>query len=340
MTDRHFLKKFRSGTARPDEAFVRRGKERFLAAFDARFGTRPERAAAHGLPGWMRAATAVLAGAIFMVSVAAYADAANVSADSPLYPLKRWSEGVRLALTPTNGQAQFEATLAARRANEIADLSTRKPTSSLISGLAVDFDDAVSSSLAAVAPVSRGDHEGSGPSGASGAAGVNGAATMSAPVLPGTVGSSTNASSSNEGGRPHGNHGRQNAAVTATSTMPSYEGQAAPTGTAVATPSFHVPNGEPSSTVCRTMFALFKDSSEARAELIRNPELLDRFESRCGGSGSAAEASGTVSASASTTIMIMPAHGGSVEGASTSSERGGGGGGGTRKNGVVRGLRL
>jgi hypothetical protein len=79
--------------------------------------------------------------------VSAYADTANVAADSPLYPLKRLTENVQLALTPVSSQGQLEATLATRRAHEIDDLSVRKPSSTLIGSLSLDFQSDVSSSL-------------------------------------------------------------------------------------------------------------------------------------------------------------------------------------------------
>ncbi len=130
----------------PSEQFTQKAKGRFLATFDAKHGTRPQ-PAGHRMTAWAKAFIVIGALAAVMVSVSAYADTANVAADNPLYPFKRLSENVRLALTPKNEQAQVEASLAVRRANEIADLSTRKPTSTIIASLSSDFQNDVSSSL-------------------------------------------------------------------------------------------------------------------------------------------------------------------------------------------------
>lgn len=131
----------------PRREFVEKTKGRFLAVFDAHYGIQDMRHASRGMAGWTKGLIVAGAFVAVMVSVSAYADTANVAADSPLYPLKRLSENVQLALTPASGQAKLEVTLAARRANEIQDLSVRKPSSTLITGLSVDFDNAVSSSL-------------------------------------------------------------------------------------------------------------------------------------------------------------------------------------------------
>ncbi len=131
----------------PRKQFTEKAKERFLAAFDAHYGVRGKAEVKSRMAGWAKGFIVAGAFVAVMMSVSAYADTANVPADSPLYPLKRLSENVRLALTPTDDQAQLEATLAVRRANEIQDLATRKPSSTLIAGLSADFVNDVSSSL-------------------------------------------------------------------------------------------------------------------------------------------------------------------------------------------------
>lgn len=131
----------------PSEKFAKETKDRFLAAFDAHYGTRPAVNPSHGMAGWAKVFITVGALAAVMVSVSAYADTANVAADSPLYPLKRLSETVQLALAPASDRAQIEVTLANRRVVEIQDLSSRKPSSTLLTGLSADFQNDVSSSL-------------------------------------------------------------------------------------------------------------------------------------------------------------------------------------------------
>jgi hypothetical protein len=222
----------------PRKQFMDDAKNRFLAAFDAQYGVRSAPRAMHRMAGWAKGLIVAGAFAAVMVSVSAYADNANVPADSPLYPLKRLSEDVQLALTPASGQAQFEVTLATRRANEIQDLSVRKPSSTLIAGLSVDFENAVSSSLGHV--------------------GVQGVAH----------GSTTQAS-----------------------------GNVVPTAL-----------GSPSPTICSQVESVFLNSTEAKLQISDNPDLLKRFEDRCGQSvGERVVATGTVNVIASTTIMVMPA---------------------------------
>ena len=139
-----FLKKI----VKPKDAFTAITKGRFLAAFDAHYGVRPRSHSTY----FAKVFIAAGACAAVMVSLSAYADTANVAADNPLYPLKRLSENVRIALAPKSAQAGLQATLAVRRAGEIQDLSQRKPSSTLIAGLSTDFDNAVSSSLGDISP--------------------------------------------------------------------------------------------------------------------------------------------------------------------------------------------
>jgi hypothetical protein len=133
----------------PSREFAEKAKGRFLAVFDARYpaSLRP-RASEFVLA--MRALAIVLAvAAVVLGGASVYADTTNVAADNPLYPLKRLSESVQLALTKSQAKPQFEASRAARRADEITELEARHPTSTLLPILASDLDDAVNTSISA-----------------------------------------------------------------------------------------------------------------------------------------------------------------------------------------------
>ncbi len=131
----------------PSKKFKEETKTRFLAAFDTRYPT-PVRPRASEFVLAIRAFAIVLGiAAVALGGATVYADTRDVSADSPLYPLKRLGESVQLALTVPAVQPQFEASLAARRANEITDLAERHPSSTLLPNLAHDLDSAVTASL-------------------------------------------------------------------------------------------------------------------------------------------------------------------------------------------------
>lgn len=56
----------------------------------------------------------------------AYADNRNVSVDSPLYPLKRVGEQVRLTVVPVVREPELRKEFARRRASELAEVETKK----------------------------------------------------------------------------------------------------------------------------------------------------------------------------------------------------------------------
>jgi hypothetical protein len=138
----------------PNEKFIDTGKKHFLAAFDtsplaaqsanaSENSKAPSSAFAWGL----KFGIGVLAVFAIVAGTSAYADTANVSAENPLYPLKRLGENVQLALTPSQEKAQVQATFAARRAAEIDELQKNHPSSKLIASLVKDLNNDVSSSL-------------------------------------------------------------------------------------------------------------------------------------------------------------------------------------------------
>jgi hypothetical protein len=136
----------------PRDEFIAQGKEKFLAAFDASplagasAGKNP--APAFHWTMFFRAGIGALAVICVAIGISAYADTANVPPTSPLYPLKRLEENVQLAVTPTDDQAQLQATFAVQRANEIDALQMQQPKSPMLPALTMDLDTEISSSLA------------------------------------------------------------------------------------------------------------------------------------------------------------------------------------------------
>lgn len=134
----------------PREEFMTKGKERFLAVYDASDlarnaqQARPAYAAA-----FFKAGVGVLAVLAIGVGLSAYADTANVAVTNPLYPLKRISENVRLALAPAAEKPQLQATFAVRRADEIAALQASASSSALIPQLTNDMEQDIAASLLA-----------------------------------------------------------------------------------------------------------------------------------------------------------------------------------------------
>lgn len=129
----------------PSREFNEQAKGRFLAAFDARYSAAPTSRFAFAL----KLSVGVLAVIMVLIGGASvYADTANVPADNILYPLKRLNEAVQLAVAPTQVKAQLQATFAARRVTEIADLETRKPSSTIIAKLETAADVDVNASIA------------------------------------------------------------------------------------------------------------------------------------------------------------------------------------------------
>jgi hypothetical protein len=136
----------------PREEFMTKGKERFLAVYDA---SDLARNAQHARPAYVtaffRVGIGVLAVLAIGVGLSAYADTANVAVTNPLYPLKRISENVRLALAPAAEKPQLQATFAVRRADEIAELQASSPSSTLIPQLTHDMEQDIDASLLASA---------------------------------------------------------------------------------------------------------------------------------------------------------------------------------------------
>lgn len=131
----------------PSAEFLQRGRKNFLAAYDASPFTKsaPHKSSIFALG--LKLGVGIMAVIAVVASASAYADTANVSAESPLYPLKRLGETVQLILTPSSQKAQVQANFAVRRANEIMDLQVKNPSSTLIPALTSALGQDISSSL-------------------------------------------------------------------------------------------------------------------------------------------------------------------------------------------------
>jgi|GEM_PF-2170660 hypothetical protein len=195
----------------PRKEFIEHGRERFLAAFDAsalaRGATIATTTSAPAQPAYVatffKIGIGALAALCVAVGVSAYADTANVPPTSPLYPLKRLSENVQLAVAPAPEKAQLQATFAVRRANEIAALQALAPSSTLIPKLTSDLDEDISSSLSASVGVGNGNSErdhGRGNSNGNGNSGGNNGAHATSSTSALITASSTFASSTEDAG--------------------------------------------------------------------------------------------------------------------------------------------
>ncbi len=133
----------------PSSEFSDMAKGRFLAAFDARYPSMQTTNAFAGGFGFALRATAGAVAAIMIIfgGASVYADTTNVPVGNALYPLKRLTETVRLAVTPAEGKVQLQAAFAERRVAEISDLEQRNPTSTEIATLVDDADASVNASM-------------------------------------------------------------------------------------------------------------------------------------------------------------------------------------------------
>ena len=133
---------------KPSKTFLEAGKKRFLAAFDLQFGARVP---ASGFRQAHSFAFKVIMAAVAVFGLtsgaAVYADARNVPADSPLYPLKRVAESVQLTFAATEARPALQGQFAARRLGEINDLAERNPKSNALPKLQDDLHEAMDSSV-------------------------------------------------------------------------------------------------------------------------------------------------------------------------------------------------
>lgn len=134
---------------KPPREFTEAAKARFLSVFDTAFPAGAGRPRPRGVFVITRMLVACGALVALLSGVSVYADAANVGAQSALYPFKRFSENVQLAFTPAKSKPEVQATFATRRATEIEDLSLKAPSSTLIAQLSGDLNADVDDSVVA-----------------------------------------------------------------------------------------------------------------------------------------------------------------------------------------------
>ena len=145
----------------PDAAFIQNTKVKFLAAFDARYGTRESASKSAFMIGFRIAAGALAVFAI-VASASVYADTRNVPPDSALYSFKRLGESMQLIFASQVEKPQLQANFAVRRADEITELQTREPSSTALVKLNNDLDSAINASINAQAKIDAGDKNGKG----------------------------------------------------------------------------------------------------------------------------------------------------------------------------------
>ena len=252
----------------PREEFIAHGKERFLAAFDASAlaSDRVERTA--GMATFFKIGVVAMAAVCVAAGMSVYADTANVSATNPLYPLKRLSENVQLALTPASQKAQLQATFAVRRVKEIDALQASHPTSPLIPALTHDLDSEISSSLAAIV----------------------GAPTNSSTSASTTIGIIAHG---HAGVFDHSNSDHGQAASSSSTTIPS--------STEQGFGQKQKQESSPLNVYCAafnngTSSVLF---SHLEGELVAHPDVLTQFNLECGSKSHSGDSNGTTSNEAS-----------------------------------------
>ena len=103
------------------EAFLAEVAKRRVAPFAPQFAWR-----AFGMQSIRYVAVFAAVALIGTTGLVAYADTNNVGVTSPLYPLKRVGEQVRLTVVPTKKELELRREIAQRRASELAEIETTK----------------------------------------------------------------------------------------------------------------------------------------------------------------------------------------------------------------------
>ena len=128
---------------RPDRAFLRSARVRFVALAQQRAGVT---ARAKHPRAWKYATIAIVAVLASTSGAAVFADATNVPATHPLYGFKRMSEQVRMGLSTPAQQVELHKIFAQRRLEEASEIEADHddhpiaPQSQLqVNGLDKDF---------------------------------------------------------------------------------------------------------------------------------------------------------------------------------------------------------
>lgn len=129
---------------KPRKEFVERTRALFIMAFRQKF---PFEMRLTRFPLFAKGFALGVALMFVMGGTAAYADQKNVSAENPLYPLKRSYETLRVILSLAEDEPIVQAHLATRRLEEIRIIKEKNPGSPKIVKLREDLDDALQQSV-------------------------------------------------------------------------------------------------------------------------------------------------------------------------------------------------
>jgi hypothetical protein len=107
----------------PRKEFAEKTKNLFLLRFGKRFSSAPYFVPHPRLV--LKIAAAAFAAFVVTGGISVYADMTDVKADNPMYPLKRYSETVRMTLAASSEKPQLHIEFAGRRLAEIEDLKNK-----------------------------------------------------------------------------------------------------------------------------------------------------------------------------------------------------------------------
>ena len=125
----------------PDQKFLQSAKDRFLNQVSQRGPILNRTPLHHHVIRWRYALIIILIAISTTGGVMTYADANNVPTTHPLYPLKRWSEQIRMDLSTPQQQVTLHKDLAERRLHELEEvkLASTSQGPAIENNLANDF---------------------------------------------------------------------------------------------------------------------------------------------------------------------------------------------------------
>lgn len=130
---------------KPNKEFKERSKTVFLSAFGAKFPKTAPKAASFTY--FLRAAAFGAAFVLVLTAGATYADQENVGASNILYPLKRTTEAVKVALTSESKKPEVHLELAKRRLEEIKAIREKNPENPKILTLSKELEEEIKDSI-------------------------------------------------------------------------------------------------------------------------------------------------------------------------------------------------
>lgn len=128
-----------------NKEFKERNKVIFLSAFESKFPGRSM--PSPGFRYFMRGAAFGAALVLVLTAGATYADQKNVGATSVLYPLKRTSETIKVALTSESQKEELHLELANRRLEEIKEIREKTPENPKINNLSKELEKEIQNSI-------------------------------------------------------------------------------------------------------------------------------------------------------------------------------------------------